>query len=225
MRAFFALPADEKPGRVGTQRAPADGLRTSRARASTTATGGSRLAPERVYPHAFKDHASGEVTPAPAGHSGLELADWEDVDAGSPSLQVRFRGTGRWLPVAPVMGALFVVLGEMVQVLSNDRFCAAKLVSSAAAPQSRHCASFLYVRDPSAVVAPAPGSGPPLYEPIVWGELLLKRTAPEAGDDAEISWYRTDRTGEGEQRRPSRAGVPSTGSGPSQASPARSLGS
>jgi isopenicillin N synthase-like dioxygenase len=113
-----------------------------------------------------------------------------------PGLEVAVDGV--WRPVPPLPGALTVNVGDMAQVLSNDRYRAP--LHRVAVPRApRHSAAFFYNPAPGAVLAPLAelvderGGRPARYRPIAWGEFRSRRykgDVEDAGAEVQIEDYR-----------------------------------
>jgi isopenicillin N synthase-like dioxygenase len=88
--------------------------------------------------------------------------------------------------VEPVMGALLVNIGDMVQVWSNDRYPAPLHRVRASTNRERYSLPFFFNPVSEAVYAPLTAltneESPPRYRPINWGNFRWKR---QQGDYAD----------------------------------------
>ena len=128
-----------------------------------------------------------------------ELGIGEHTDAGAvtvlvpdnqPGLQFRFHN--RWHTVVPATGAVVVNIGDIVQVWSNNRYCAPVHRVLANSTHPRY--SIPYFLNPSYTYnyAPLSPSEPPQYRPINWGEFRHLRSAgdyADQGQEVQISDY------------------------------------
>jgi isopenicillin N synthase-like dioxygenase len=146
------------------------------------------------------EQPAGVNTPA-SGHLGVN----HHTDAGAltlllqddqPGLEV-FRN-GAWHLVQPRADALVINIGDIVQVWSNDRYCAALHRVTANAEAERLSAPFFFNPAYSTSYAPLPttldAAHPPRYRAINWGEFRARRAAgdyADCGEEVQISHYRT----------------------------------
>lgn len=101
---------------------------------------------------------------------------------------------GEWVPVDPVAGALTINLGDMLQVMSNDRLKAAQhRVRASSALHERHSIAFFYNPSYAADIAPLLAKDEaPRYRAIRWGEfrgLRFKGDYADAGREVQIEHY------------------------------------
>src|SRR5262249_35211465 len=93
---------------------------------------------------------------------------------------------GHWILVEPVIGALVVNIGDMVQVWSNDRYPAPLHRVRASTNRERYSLPFFFNPVSDAVYAPLAaltnGQSPPRYRAINWGKFRWKR---QQGDYAD----------------------------------------
>ncbi|KAI3436008.1 hypothetical protein D9Q98_002065 [Chlorella vulgaris] len=115
---------------------------------------------------------------------------------------------GTWHLVRPIDGALTINVGDLAQVLSNDRFKAPLHRVRASRERRRYSAPFFFNPRPDADIAPLPqfvdDMHPPVYRPINWGQFRSKRYEgdyADKGEEVQISHYRLDRIGSKEQRQ------------------------
>jgi isopenicillin N synthase-like dioxygenase len=139
------------------------------------------------------------VSVAQGGHLGVN----HHTDAGAITLLLQDDQAGlevlkdrTWQLVEPRRDALVVNIGDIVQVWSNDRYCAALHRGLASADAERFSAAFFLNPQYSADYAPLPSTidaqHPPRYHPINWGEFRSHRTAGDYSDHGEyhqISHY------------------------------------
>eukprot|EP00752_Nemacystus_decipiens_P006241 g5629.t1 len=138
---------------------------------------------------------------------------------GTTALQVNHQGSGRWVSIPPVDGALTINVGDMLQVWSNDLFVAPEHRVLSQAGRDRFSAPFFYNPAYHAEIAPLPpqptervspaaagaqaatwggleGQGKGRYRPVNWGEFRLKRFAGDYADqgteEVQISHYRLE---------------------------------
>lgn len=149
------------------------------------------------------------ASPAPADTPGIpasgHLGIHHHTDSGALTVLLQDNQSGlqvlhdeRWHLVQPRDGALVVNIGDIVQVWSNDRYCAPlhRVLANASAP--RYSAPFFYNPSYATQYAPLPGMcdalNPPRYRPIHWGEFRAARAAgdyADYGEEVQISHYRT----------------------------------
>ncbi|HWN45843.1 MAG TPA: 2OG-Fe(II) oxygenase family protein, partial [Steroidobacteraceae bacterium] len=134
-----------------------------------------------------------------AGHLGVN----PHTDAGAitlllqdeqPGLQIFYRDV--WWPVEPHPDLLVVNLGDIAQVLSNDRYIAPLHRAIVDSSQERFSVPFFFNPEYSAEYAPLPSTvnarRPPRYHPIKWREFRARRAAGDYANGreyAEISQY------------------------------------
>lgn len=103
----------------------------------------------------------------------------------------------QWILVEPVVGALVVNLGDIVQVWSNDRYPAPLHRVRASTNRERYSLPFFFNPVSEAVYAPLAAvtdeQSPPRYRPINWGKFRWKRQQGDYADygaENQISDYR-----------------------------------
>jgi len=113
-----------------------------------------------------------------------------------PGLEVFHRG--EWHLIEPRRGALVVNIGDVVQVWSNDRYCAGLHRVRASVERARSSAAFFLNPAREASYAPLPGTygsdDPARYRTISWREFRSRRSAgdyADIGQEVQISDYRT----------------------------------
>lgn len=127
------------------------------------------------------------------------------IQDGATALQVR--RNGRWELVAPLEDAFIVNIGDMMQVVSNDRFPAPEhRVLATPEGGRRSSAAFFFNPAYDATIAPlAPPATPAndeagrgnqraRYRPFTWGEFRRRRADgdyADLGEEVQISQYRT----------------------------------
>ncbi|XP_011081703.1 gibberellin 3-beta-dioxygenase 1-like, partial [Sesamum indicum] len=96
--------------------------------------------------------------------------------SNTSGLQV-FRGDGiGWVTLQPHPGALIVVIGDLMHILSNGSYLNA--LHRAVVNQTQHRLSVVYLHGPPSSVKMGPlpqlvdSNHPPLYRPITWNEYL-----------------------------------------------------
>ncbi|CAM9717530.1 unnamed protein product [Discosporangium mesarthrocarpum] len=77
-------------------------------------------------------------------------------EAGVTALQVNFNGTGQWVSIPPVEGAVTINVGDMLQVWTNDLFRAPEHRVRALTERDRFSAPFFYNPGYATDVAPLP---------------------------------------------------------------------
>lgn len=118
---------------------------------------------------------------------------------------------GEWHLVPPVAGALVVNAGDMLQVLSNDRFVAANHRVLASTTRERFSRAFFFNPSADAVIEPlldsSSGDGrergrardaAPHYRPISWRAFYLARldgNYADVGPEVQVEWYRIGGSG------------------------------
>jgi isopenicillin N synthase-like dioxygenase len=148
------------------------------------------------------------ANPAPAdtpsipasGHLGIH----HHTDSGALTVLLQDSQSGlqvmhdeRWHLIEPRENALVVNIGDIIQVWSNDQYCAPLHRVLANASMPRYSAPFFYNPSYTTVYAPLPGAcddaHPPRYRPICWGEFRAARAAgdyADYGEDVQIGHYR-----------------------------------
>jgi isopenicillin N synthase-like dioxygenase len=150
-------------------------------------------------PCAYPAPADSPSTPS-HGHLGIN----RHTDSGALTLLLQDMQPGlqvlhddRWHLIQPHMDALVVNIGDIVQVWSNDRYCAPvhRVLANVSAP--RYSAPYFYNPSYATVYAPLAGvcdaTHPPRYKPISWGEFRAARAAgdyADQGEEVQISDYR-----------------------------------
>ncbi len=173
---------------------PADHLASSFRPAHTSFL---RLNYYPVCPRPERPEAMGTPT---TGHLGVN----HHTDAGAltvllqdehPGLEV-FR-EGCWHLVEPRPDALVINIGDIVQVWSNDRYCAALHRVVVSETGERFSAPFFLNPAYSAAYAPLPtvvdAAHPPRYRAVRWDEFRAARAAgdyADRGEEVQISHYR-----------------------------------
>lgn len=147
------------------------------------------------------DPAPADAPNIPAhGHLGIN----RHTDSGAltvllqdmqPGLQVLH--DNRWHLIQPRVDALVINIGDIVQVWSNDRYCAPLHRVLANASASRYSVPYFCNPSYTTVYAPLAGvcdaANPPLYRPISWGAFRAARSAgdyADQGEEVQISHYR-----------------------------------
>lgn len=137
------------------------------------------------------------VCPDPSAHLGIE----RHTDAGMltvlrlddvASLQVWQRG--QWWLVEPVEDALCINVGDMLQVVTNDRYVAPLHRVLAQPDRERHSAPFFWNPAYSADCEPAVAGEEPHYSVVNWGEFRRRRFEgdfADVGEEVQIGLYRT----------------------------------
>jgi isopenicillin N synthase-like dioxygenase len=104
---------------------------------------------------------------------------------------------GQWILVEPVIGALLVNLGDIIQVWSNDRYPAPLHRVRASTNRERYSLPFFFNPVSDAVYAPLAiltnEQSPPRYQAINWGTFRWKRQQGDYADygtENQISDYR-----------------------------------
>jgi isopenicillin N synthase-like dioxygenase len=104
---------------------------------------------------------------------------------------------GQWILVEPMIGALLVNIGDIVQVWSNDRYPAPMHRVRASTNRERYSVPFFFNPVYEAVYAPLAaltnGQSPPRYRPIRWGDFRCKRQQGDYADygaENQIADYR-----------------------------------
>lgn len=110
-------------------------------------------------------------------------------------LQTRTRH-GQWIDVPANPEAVVVNLGDALQVVSNDRYCAAVHRVLPMGTRARYSTPYFLNPRPDAVLAPlaALANAAPCYHPIPWKQYIQARIddnfADLGEDDTQISHYR-----------------------------------
>jgi len=139
------------------------------------------------------------------GHLGVH----HHTDAGALTvlLQGEIDGlqvclNGQWIPVEPVVGALVINIGDMVQVWTNDHYQAPLHRVLASDARDRYSLPFFYNPSCNAQYAPLAALtnnlSPPKYRPITWGEFRWKRQQGDYanyGQENQIADYRIPHVG------------------------------
>ncbi|CAN0449351.1 unnamed protein product, partial [Ascophyllum nodosum] len=116
-------------------------------------------------------------------------------ESGTTALQVNYKGTGQWVSIPPVDGALTINVGDMLQVWTNELFVAPEHRVLSQTDRDRFSAPFFY--NPALPQKnPLARQGVARYKPINWGEYRLKRFAGDYADEGteevQISHYRSE---------------------------------
>jgi isopenicillin N synthase-like dioxygenase len=133
------------------------------------------------------------------GHMGVN----HHTDAGAITLLLQDRQPGlevfhdnEWVLIEPRADALVVNIGDIVQVWSNDRYCAALHRGLVSTEAERFSAPFFFNPAYTAMYAPLPTTvderHPPRYRAINWGEFRARRASgdyADAGRYVQISHY------------------------------------
>lgn len=146
------------------------------------------------------DPLSPERSASATGHLGvhhhtdagaLTVLLHDDVSALEISLD------GHWMLVEPVIDALVVNIGDIVQVWSNDRYPAPVHRVRASTNRERYSLPFFFNPASEAIYAPLAAvtneQSPPRYRPITWGDFRWKRQQGDYADygaENQISDYR-----------------------------------
>jgi isopenicillin N synthase-like dioxygenase len=108
----------------------------------------------------------------------------------------------QWILVEPVIGALVVNIGDIVQVWSNDRYPAPVHRVRASTNRERYSLPFFFNPVYEAVYAPLAAvtneQSPPRYRPITWGDFRWRRQQGDYADygaENQISDYRIPAVG------------------------------
>ena len=151
------------------------------------------------YPRCDDPAEEGSPTEVSSGHLGIS----HHTDAGAltvlahdevPALQILYRD--EWHTVAPHPKGLFINVGDMIQVWSNDRFKAPQHRVIANQTQERFSAPFFYNPLNTTVCRPIvtqPGDEPARYRDVPWGEYRRRRAQGDYanyGEEVQIAWYR-----------------------------------
>ena len=151
------------------------------------------------------DPLSAEHPAAATGHLGIH--HHTDVGALTLLLQDDVGGlqvclNGEWFPIEPVVGALVINTGDIVQVWSNDRYKAPVHRVLASENRDRYSLPFFYNPSYHAEYAPLDALTnemlPPRYRAINWGEFRWQRQQGDYasyGQENQISDYRISEPG------------------------------
>ena len=90
--------------------------------------------------------------------------------------------TGRWIDAPPLRNAFIVNVGDMLHRLSNGRLISTPHRVINATGRERYSVPFFFDPNVSATIAPLPGTGPALFEPLNFGTFLKEEL--EASYDA-----------------------------------------
>ncbi|KAI4379303.1 hypothetical protein MLD38_005620 [Melastoma candidum] len=91
-------------------------------------------------------------------------------------LQVLEESSATWIEVPPLCGALVIIVGDLLHILSNGAYASG--LHRAVVNRTRHRLSVVYLHGPPSGVRvrPLPGlvdaDRPPLYRPVTWSEYL-----------------------------------------------------
>ncbi|XOV86881.1 MAG: 2OG-Fe(II) oxygenase family protein [Pseudomonadota bacterium] len=131
-----------------------------------------------------------------AGHLGIN----HHTDAGALTVLMQDQVDGlqvfrdnRWHTISPEPDALIINIGDVVQVWSNDRYCAPLHRVLANSDRVRYSAAYFYNPAATATYEPLPGMGDPRYHPISWGDFRTARAEgdyADAGEEIQISHFR-----------------------------------
>ncbi len=146
-----------------------------------------------------------EQSASATGHLGVH----HHTDAGALTVllhdevsALEISRDGQWMLVEPVIGALVVNIGDIVQVWSNDRDPAPVHRVRASTNRERYSLPFFFNPVYEAVYAPVVGltneQSPPRYRPITWGDFRRKRQQGDYADygaENQISDYRVPGVG------------------------------
>jgi isopenicillin N synthase-like dioxygenase len=146
------------------------------------------------------DPLSPEQSASATGHLGVH----HHTDAGALTVLLQDDVSaleicvdGRWILVEPVVGALLINLGDIIQVWSNDRYPAPLHRVRASTDRERYSLPFFFNPQPEAVYAPLATltneQSPPRYRAINWGSFRWKRQQGDYanyGAENQISDYR-----------------------------------
>mmetsp|Transcript_1103 Transcript_1103/g.2404 ORF Transcript_1103/g.2404 Transcript_1103/m.2404 type:complete len:196 (-) Transcript_1103:93-680(-) len=98
-----------------------------------------------------------------------------------------------WVTVAPQPDSFIVNTGDMMQVLSNDKYKAPLHRVLANTKERRHSAAYFYNPDYNCQITPFPSGAPSHYRPISWSQFRALRFAgdyADVGEEVQISHYR-----------------------------------
>eukprot|EP00884_Botryococcus_braunii_P020126 jgi/Botrbrau1/6798/Bobra.0153s0001.1 len=118
-------------------------------------------------------------------------------------LQVYDTQGGQWHTVEPIEDALVINVGDMAQVLSNDKYKAPLHRVLASKDVPRYSAPYFFNPSYDAVCGPLPpcidAEHPPAFRPVPWGEFRLQRYAgdyADLGEEIQIDHYRLPASGQ-----------------------------
>ena len=104
---------------------------------------------------------------------------------------------GYWYDIPTVDGALVINTGDMMQVWSNDIYCAAMHRVRAMDARARYSIPFFFNPAADSRISPLPSvidtTRPPVYREILWSDFRGKRTDGDYADygtEVQISQYR-----------------------------------
>ena len=154
----------------------------------------------RLNHYPSHDPLSPEHSASATGHLGVH----QHTDAGALTVLLQDDVSaleifidGQWMLVEPVIGALLVNLGDIVQVWSNDRYPAPLHRVRASTNRERYSLPFFFNPVSEAVYAPLETltneHSPPRYRAINWGTFRWKRQQGDYADygaENQISDYR-----------------------------------
>ncbi|RKO92990.1 hypothetical protein BDK51DRAFT_42951 [Blyttiomyces helicus] len=124
--------------------------------------------------------------------AGLLTLLWQQ--SGVEGLQVLREN--EWVPIPPIDDALVVNVGDMLQVIVNDRLRAPRhrvVLQPSTTHSYRLSSPFFLAPTYGTVCRPAPVM--PLYRPILWADFRAKRVAgdyTDLGTEIQIDQYRMD---------------------------------
>lgn len=96
------------------------------------------------------------------------------------------RGDGEWVPVEPVVDAITINTGDMLQIYSNDVYKAPEHRVKASTRQVRYSAPFFYNPRYDAVIEPLnTGVAESLYRKLTWEEFRSKRFEGDYADNGQ----------------------------------------
>ena len=103
-------------------------------------------------------------------------------------------GDGEWVPVVPVLDAITINTGDMLQIYSNDAYKAPEHRVKASTQQIRYSAPFFYNPRYDAVIEPLNnGNGRSLYRKLTWVEFRSNRFQgdyADKGQEVQIEDYK-----------------------------------
>ena len=155
------------------------------------------------YPVCPNPESPADISTPAQGHQGIN----HHTDAGlltillqdsAPGLEVYKAGS--WHLVEPLADALVINIGDIAQVLSNDRYHAALHRVRASSTYERYSVPFFFNPSYSASYQPLRSvvetGERPLYSAINWGEFRASRAAgdyADVGEEIQISDFRLER--------------------------------
>ena len=119
----------------------------------------------------------------PASSTAGEVGAGEHTDYGNLTLlatddvgglEVRTRA-GAWIAAPPMPGAFVVNIGDCLMRWTNDVYVSTPHRVVNRSGRERYSIAFFFDANPDAVVACAPGCGPPRYPPVLAGDYLRMR--------------------------------------------------